>query len=55
MDISIKYSREEVDEIILEHHVKKFGFASDGEKWVCSEQYGAYRVENAKEKEQEGA
>ena len=49
MDIRIRYSREEIEEIILEHHVKKFGLAPDGEKWECSGGgYSGYEVDNTK-------
>ena len=49
MEIRIKYSREEISEIVMEHHIKKFGAAPEGEKWNCSgDYYAGWNVENIK-------
>ena len=52
MDIRIKYSKEEVNKIILEYHEKQFGNAPKGEHWhVSGDYYDGWKVENIKDKD----
>jgi len=53
MDIRIKYSKQEVEAIVLEYHTVRFGIAPEGESWSCSGgYYGEWEVENIKDKEE---
>jgi len=49
MKIRIKYTREEITEIVLANHVKVFGSAPKGEKWHCYDgRYSDWEIENVK-------
>lgn len=53
MDIRIKYTYEEVKEIVAAEHLRRFGTAPDGEEWSVSGDYGMFKVENIKKEADE--
>jgi len=49
MEIKIKYSREEVNKMVMEQHIKMFGSAPKGEIWICTgDYYDGWKIFNGK-------
>ena len=58
MVIKVQYRTEEVEAILLDHHVKKFGTPPEGEHWEVgfAASYDRHRtIENVKDKTEEVA
>ena len=54
MEIKITYKKEEIKEMVLNQHIARFGYAPEGDEWLCSCGYSdEWKVENIKAEEPE--
>lgn len=53
MNITVEYTRDDIEKMVLERHAGFFGRAPVGEKWKCiNMSYGEIRVENCPDNEE---